>query len=78
LAEKDWQGLHSAVHKMIPSFAIMGISSDFENMARKVQDYATTQEQAEGISEMVIQLGNICTQACKELEEEFIKIKDKK
>ena len=78
LAEKDWQGLHSAVHKMIPSFAIMGISSDFENMARKVQDYATTQEQAEGISEMVLQLGNICTQACMELEEEFIKIKDKK
>ena len=78
LAEKDWHGLHSAVHKMIPSFAIMGISSDFENMARKVQDYATTQEQTEGISEMVIQLGNICTQACMELEEEFIKIKDKK
>lgn len=78
LEEKDWQGLHSAVHKMIPSFAIMGISSDFENMARKVQDYATTQCQAEGISEMVLQLGNICTQACMELEEEFIKIKDKK
>jgi PAS domain S-box-containing protein len=78
LAEKDWHGLHSAVHKMIPSFAIMGINPDFENMARKVQDYATTQEQAEGINEMVLQLGNICTQACKELEEEFIKIKDKK
>jgi PAS domain S-box-containing protein len=78
LDEKDWHGLHSAVHKMIPSFAIMGISSDFENMARKVQDYATTQEQAEGINEMVLQLGNICTQACMELEEEFIKIKDKK
>jgi PAS domain S-box-containing protein len=78
LAEKDWHGLHSAVHKMIPSFAIMGINPDFENMARKVQDYATTQEQAEGINEMVTQLGNICTQACMELEEEFIKIKDKK
>ncbi|HEY5508466.1 MAG TPA: PAS domain S-box protein [Paludibacter sp.] len=77
LDEKDWQSLHSAVHKMIPSFAIMGISSDFEKMARKVLDYATTQDQAEGISEMVIQLGNICTQACMELEEEFIKIKDK-
>ncbi|HZK68788.1 MAG TPA: ATP-binding protein, partial [Paludibacter sp.] len=76
LTGKDWQGLHSAVHKMIPSFAIMGISSDFENMARKVQDFATTQCQAEGISEMVIQLDNICTQACRELEVEFIKIKN--
>ncbi|MEI7662924.1 MAG: PAS domain S-box protein, partial [Bacteroidota bacterium] len=31
--DKDWTSLHAAVHKMIPSFAIMGISSDFENMA---------------------------------------------
>jgi len=78
LEEKDWQGLHSAVHKMIPSFAIMGISSDFEDMARKIQDFASAQEQTEGIQEMVLKLGNICTQACRELEEEFIKIKDKK
>ncbi|HEX2900535.1 MAG TPA: ATP-binding protein, partial [Bacteroidia bacterium] len=29
--EKDWETLHSAVHKIIPSFSIMGIGSDFEN-----------------------------------------------
>ena len=30
LRDKDWQSLYSAVHKIIPSFAIMGISIDFD------------------------------------------------
>jgi len=76
--DKDWKTLHSAVHKMIPSFAIMGISTDFETMARKVQEYAGTQQQKEGIQNMVFQLGKVCTQACKELEEEYNKIKRNK
>jgi CheY-like chemotaxis protein len=77
LEEKDWNGLHSAVHKMIPSFAIVGINVDFENMARKVQDYAGTMQQSELIQDMVLQLGNICNQACRELEEEYNIIKSK-
>jgi PAS domain S-box-containing protein len=76
--EKDWSSLYSAVHKMIPSFAIMGISADFENMAKKVQDYAKTQEQSDGISDMVLQIENVCTQACIELKEEFNSIKNTK
>jgi CheY-like chemotaxis protein len=74
--DKDWSALYSAVHKMIPSFAIMGISTDFENMARKVQDYAKIQEQSDGISDMVLQIENVCTQACIELTEEFNSIKN--
>ena len=76
--DKDWGTLHSAVHKMIPSFSIMGISSSFENMAKKVQEYANTHLQEEGIEDLVRQLENVCTQACKELEEEFNKIKNRK
>jgi len=76
MIEKDWNGLHSAVHKMIPSFAIMGINPDFENMAKKVQEYAGTLQQSDSIQDMVTQLGNICTQACRELEEEYKKIKE--
>ena len=68
--------MHAAVHKMIPSFSIMGISTDFENMAKKVQDYASTQQLADGIPDMVLQLENICAQACKELTEEFNSIKN--
>ena len=76
LFDKDWKLLQSTVHKMIPSFAIMGINVDFENMAKKVQEYASTQQQTEGISEMVIKLEKVCMQACSELEIEFNAIKN--
>ncbi len=74
LKDKDWNSLHAAVHKMIPSFAIMGISTDFENMAKKVQEFAGAQKQLSGIQDMVLQLGNICNQACEELQVEFNRI----
>ena len=76
LLDKDWNSLYSAVHKMIPSFSIMGISPDFEDMAKKVQDYASTQLRSEGIQEMVLQLENVCEQACIELTEEYDTIKN--
>lgn len=76
LEAKDWQALYAAVHKMIPSFAIMGISVHFENMAKQVQEYANAQLKSEGIDELVLQLENVCVQVCKELEEEFNKIKN--
>ena len=74
LEDKDWDLLHAAAHKMIPSFSIMGINRDFENMAKKIQDYAIMEEQAEGINDMVTQLANVCYQACRELEEELIEL----
>ena len=73
---KDWGSLQAAVHKMIPSFSIMGMHADFENMAKKVHDYANTQLESDGIDDLVQQLETICGQACKELEEEFTKIKN--
>jgi PAS domain S-box-containing protein len=77
LEQKDWSTLHSAVHKMIPSFSIMGINVNFENMAKKVQEYAHTQQGSESISDMVMQLENVCNQACEELKEVFNVIKNK-
>ena len=76
--EKDWHSLHMTVHKMIPSFSIMGINTTFENMAKKIQEYAITQEQTDTISDMVLQIESICTQACMELTEEFNMIKNTK
>ena len=69
--DKDWTLLHSAVHKMIPSFLIMGMSTDFENMAKKVVEYARTQVPGENIADLIVQLDNICLQACAELKEEL-------
>jgi len=78
LQDKDWVTLYGAVHKMIPSFSIMGINPTFENMAKKVQEFANTQQQTEGIGEMVSQLVDVCTQACSELEIEYTKYKNTK
>jgi len=75
LHNKDWNSLYAAVHKMVPSFLIMGINSDYESMAKKVQQYAKNQEQTDKIPTLVLQLENICTQACIELQEEFNLIK---
>jgi len=75
LQNEDWESLHASVHKMIPSFAIMGMSVDFENMARKVQDYVGMLQHTDSINKMVVQLSDVCTQACEELEIEFNRIK---
>ena len=75
LLNKDWNLLYSAVHKMIPSFAIMGINKDYENIAKKIKEYASTQLQTELIQELVLQLESIFVQACIELKEEFNEIK---
>lgn len=74
--DQDWNSLHSAVHKMIPSFSIMGINTDFETMAKKIQEYASTRQQADGIQDLVFQLEIVCAQACKELTVEFNAIKN--
>ena len=60
---------------MIPSFSIMGISTDTENMAKKALEFISTQTEMEKIPAMILQLETICTQACKELEIEFNIIK---
>jgi len=74
--DKDWDALQAAVHKMIPSFVIVGISRDFENMAKKVQEYAANQLRSDEISGMVLQLEKVCTQACKELQVELNTLKE--
>jgi len=78
LKEKDWKSLHSSVHKMIPSFSIMGIDTSFEMMAKQVQESASTQLQTDKIQNLVLQIENVCRQACEELETEFQRIKKSK
>jgi signal transduction histidine kinase/CheY-like chemotaxis protein len=77
LIDSDWALLEGAAHKLIPSFTIMGISPDFELMAKKVKDYASSKQQADSIHDLVSQLEGICTRACAELKEEYNMIKNK-
>jgi two-component system, chemotaxis family, CheB/CheR fusion protein len=74
---RDWTTLNAAVHKMIPSFSIMGINAKFEIMARKVSEYAQLQQEGDTILEAVKQLENVCLQACEELKEEFNSLKNR-
>lgn len=71
----DREQLDSVIHKMIPSFSIVGINSEFVDMAKKIQLYAHTNQQTEDTNNMVMQLANVCNQACVELEDELKKIK---
>lgn len=71
IREKDWDSLYSAVHKMIPSFSIMGISSDYEKMARKVLELSHLHLSTDEIFNLVSQLEKVCNQACEELKEEY-------
>jgi PAS domain S-box-containing protein len=75
--EKDLDLLYAAVHKIIPSFSIMGISTDFEIMAKKVLEFACMQQETEEMLGFVSQLEMICVQACSELTEELNAIKNK-
>ena len=75
LVDQDWSLLNAAIHKMIPSFSIMGIHSDFENMAKKIQEFVAIQQRNVEMEDMVSKLEDVCMQACKELELELEKLK---
>jgi len=78
MMEKDWITLNAAVHKMIPSLAIVGMDKSYEKMAKKLQEYALLQEQNSNISDIVVKLEDACTIACKELKVEYNRINSTK
>lgn len=75
---KDWKRLHASIHKMIPSFVIMGIDPVFETMAKTVQEYAGTQQQTAKIPGLITELERVFLLACDELKEEYILMKNRK
>ncbi|WP_310559230.1 PAS domain S-box protein [Flavobacterium sp.] len=76
VVDKNWPLLAAAAHKIIPSFSIMGMSQDVENMARKIQEDAVAGQFNNETAQMVLKLETICRKACKELEIEFNLIKN--
>jgi len=64
---RNWDLLQSSVHKMISSFAIMGIDVVYEDVAKKLQSNARNQEDTKQTELLVTELTKICTQACLEL-----------
>ena len=74
--DKNWDKVQAAAHKMIPSFSIIGIKREYEEMAKKIQEYAMTNQQSEEIPRLILSLENICSQACDELKLELNLIKN--
>jgi CheY-like chemotaxis protein len=75
VAKKEWDSVAGAAHKIIPSFSIMGIHKDFENMSIEIKDFAGTRQHLDKVEDLVIKLETVCYQACKELKEEYNMIK---
>lgn len=71
---KDWVAVRAAVHKMIPTFSIVGISNEYEVMARKIHELSDSNNPGEEIRALVTQLDTICMKACVELSMELLKL----
>jgi PAS domain S-box-containing protein len=71
LSDQDWSSLYTSAHKIIPSFSIMGINKENEDLARKIQEYSTSKENLDVIPELVLKLDAVCSKACEELKEEY-------
>ncbi len=76
LIDKDWDLLNKIVHKMIPSFSIMGIDADHENIILKIQECTETKKHLDKIPNLVLQLSTVCSFACDELQQELNRIKN--
>ena len=76
LANENWLLLSAATHKIIPSFAIVGIDSNYEQIAKKIQYLATSTVKTEEIDQLVEQLEDVCNQACEELQQELNQINE--
>lgn len=68
---KNWRAVQSSAHKMIPSFSIVGIHVQYENMAKSIQNHAQNHLQDTEIESMITQIDQIFTRACIELKEEY-------
>jgi PAS domain S-box-containing protein len=70
--DKDLETLQAAVHKLIPSFVIVGIDKNHEDLARKMEENITAVEMKNWLGA----IENICMQACEELKLELNNLKN--
>ncbi|MEP7142751.1 MAG: chemotaxis protein CheB [Ferruginibacter sp.] len=74
LKNSDWTLLQAATHKLLPSFNIMGFDKDYQNMAKKIQEYDGDPDQENIIKEIVFKIEACCKRAYKELQQELAKL----
>ncbi len=74
-ANKDWQLLQATIHKMIPSFTIMGMDPKITEVAQKIQEFAHKLEVSKDLDNLILQLEKVCQQTFVELEKELNNLK---
>ncbi len=81
IAEKDWIALKRATHSIIPTFATMGMSPEFEDIAKTIQAMAVTlisvgngasTETLTTLQGLFLQIETICALAAGELESKLL------
>lgn len=75
VAKDDWEGLRAAAHSIIPSFSTMGISEEYGNMAKEIQDLAVKKENPARAKELVEKVEDVCNKAYAELRTEMSALK---
>lgn len=68
---QDWNTVFEAAHKLIPSFAIMGIDREYEAISKHIQKTALAGHSSPEINGLIGQLENVCNMACCEIETEL-------
>ncbi len=69
--QKDFETLKMTVHKLIPSFSIVGIDDDYLELAKKIENEITSPK----LKIWIQKLENTCNQAIEELKTELKKLK---
>ena len=71
IVDKDWKSLQAAVHKMMPSFSIIGLNPNVLDIAKRIQEYAYSIEISQEIQNLVVELENVCSVSFEELHIEL-------
>lgn len=69
--DQNWEMVYEASHKLIPSFTIMGINTEFEAISKHIQKTAYAGHNSPELNALITQLENVCSNACQEIESEL-------
>lgn len=73
----NWDAIKNSAHSMLPSFPMLGMKHEYEEMARQIQDQAAKKENLKQIKELYSQLDSVCEKAIAELQSELTKLSKK-
>ena len=78
----DWESLRNIAHSIRPSFLMMGVSKEFENTVKKVQEYATLLRDVQAnkgtvpaLNELFFKIETVSAKTYDELQKELTALK---